>query len=454
MSKCYTADCSQQVTFKCTCNAQSLYFCANHIGVHLTTPGNHSQKNILTEIDNTARQHFVRAINSFLTLIDKWKLDVVNKTNDIIAEAQQKCEEIHISLNKIGVMLTIQLRNYMGKKYANNESKEYFEVLLRKNSEAVKKEVDSWKLLDMLKLLEAGKNNFYSKLYENNIQDKYFDLVIRSISASINNKISDSFTSLNNYVNGANCINYISTTQYNYYTTPIDLESPITSPAYCNIPGNMLFVGGGRFTETQFSKSYFLVNLTTNQIVYKTVSDEREFNCGNLFHKMNIYYFGRYTNGRNFSSSCKFNLESLSWSNIADFPEANIPSSCISYFNDILLVGNWLNCVHRYSPQENLYSKSTFPLKTGQYKGLLRHKNQVFLLYDNKIFEAENNQLSSWKEVGNFKYPKDLTICEAMETANAVVFRSNASAFRMDVATKVVTCIIDLGYSEMIKKLG
>ena len=209
-------------------------------------------------------------------------------------------------------MLTIQLRNYMGKKYANNESKEYFEVLLRKNSEAVKKEVDSWKLLDMLKLLEAGKNNFYSKLYENNIQDKYFDLVIRSISASINNKISDSFTSLNNYVNGANCINYISTTQYNYYTTPIDLESPITSPAYCNIPGNMLFVGGGRFTETQFSKSYFLVNLTTNQIVYKTVSDEREFNCGNLFHKMNIYYFGRYTNGRNFSSSCKFNLESLS----------------------------------------------------------------------------------------------------------------------------------------------
>jgi hypothetical protein len=110
-------------------------------------------------------------------------------------------------------------------------------------------------------------------------------------------------------------------------------------------------------------------------------------------------------------------------------------------------------CLYQYSPINNQYSKIVCNLSLNKYKGLLKHKNKVFLLNDNKIFESKNKDLTIWACVGLFQYPETWFIKDYIETERSIFFHNGTNLFKMEVDSNTVECLIDYDYSKRLQEI-
>ena len=118
------------------------------------------------------------------------------------------------------------------------------------------------------------------------------------------------------------------------------------------------------------------------------------------------------------------------------------------YESNILIAGIDFNYVYKYSPLNNSYSVTSKQLGSG-FKGLAKHKNQLFLFFENSIYEVDT-QFKNLKKVGDFLFYSDFGIFESVETENSIFFRSPVDVFRMNLLTKEVQCLVDTSYSKFL----
>ena len=191
-----------------------------------------------------------------------------------------------------------------------------------------------------------------------------------------------------------------------------------------------------------------MIDTLTNKVLVETSHIERDNNCGNIYYKNNVYYFCRLINNKVDKSGYKYNTLLENWTQLADFPEFQLPYSSLIVENKILLTGLYIDCIYSYCPDKNNYKKILNNFNKGN-KGLLKYKEQCFLLYENKIFETDN-EFKNLKKVGDFNYFRDVNIKESIETKDSILFRDAANIFKLDILTKEITCICDVDYSKNV----
>lgn len=384
-------------------------------------------------------------MTELLVFVKDKKKALLIETNDFIADLIKRSNLVQCNLDRIIETIEKKLKSVLKKEYISIDSKDYLDQILL--SDNLNEKLSSWKIPEIFEKFRNSADELQSKLYNSYSSREYLSTSFR-IPHTLWEKPSSYFSLLNSYLEGGNSIDRINMLTYDVERKNIILIPEITYPTCCNIPGNFLFAGGGKINEFELSNKYYLINLDTYQIVKETIHLERTSHTVCAYFNMNVYYFGSEI-FFNFDNSCyKYNLVLDTWTQFADFPEKNKPCSSLVYESNILIAGIDFNYVYKYSPLNNSYSVTSKQLGSG-FKGLAKHKNQLFLFFENSIYEVDT-QFKNLKKFGDFLFYSDFGVFESVETENSIFFRSSVDVFRMNFLTKEVECLVDTSYSKLL----
>ena len=295
---------------------------------------------------------------------------------------------------------------------------------------------------------QNDENEMHIEELKKSLLEQLFSLSTLNIDLveSINSSLSSSFTLLGHHLNSYNYALTLDFSTEEIIKSTINIDPMVQFPLSCNLPGNFLFIGGGRYSDTDYSNIFYLYHSPSNTIIFQTTYQYSDHYSGVIFYNWEIYLFGGLFAKISLSNSVKYNLKDNSWNSLQDLPVHATTNNPVLFNDNILLIGFNIDSFYSYSPRENYYIQVNKKFNQNQNKVLLRYKNLIFLLYEDLIYQCNDNNLVDWTVVGNFNHPKH-SIKESIETEHGIYFRDYGNLFRMNIVTKEIKCIIDTDYS-------
>ena len=300
MSSCFYRHCSDAVLFKCTCENEGVYICANHLGHHVAAKSSktHSYQTLMHPIVHLNKQALIKKLSESLSSISKLKENIIYEATIAIQELNKKYKMALDDLSNAFKILSYELDKIIKIEAVNIESKDFIENLLVRDDQSYIEKINR---LDVSYFLTKNDPKFDLKTIK-------MPGLVNSINSIVlsKNKPSSEYFSYIRISKGKNYVHSINTLTNQIIKYEIELDC-IKSPCCCNIPGNLLFVGGGRVNE-EYSKKYFLLDISSNHILFETSYQELDIFCGNLFFELNVYYFCKKVNTNIMNYCCKYNF--------------------------------------------------------------------------------------------------------------------------------------------------
>ena len=407
------------------------------------------ESDIINTLHQLNRDAILEALQQLLSSISSQKHYVLHETNQMICRIQMISQQFLETLSQTSQKLAFEIGRLSGPNFFSSGSGNYLDSLIALDEVSCKTEISQWIFPDIQKILENSKF-FHDNLELSTALPKSL-LKIAQLSFSMTDisptpYSSSQFFSFLGHESDKNY--YLSFDIINNSTkkSEINFGKMVQYPLSCNIPGNYLFIGGGRYSDTEYSDKFYLWNPVSGEILYKTHNNFTDHYTGVVFYEWDIYMFGGTLTKNYICSGSKYSLKSNTWGSICDIPSASSVNTPIVMDGKIFITGINLDSIYYYVPKSNLYGKINRELNQGKNKVLLMCKRSIFLLYEDKVYESTDPLLGSWEVVTNFKQPR-FAIKETMERGDEIYFRDYGNLFRMNTNTKEIVCLIDSDYS-------
>lgn len=209
-------------------------------------------------------------------------------------------------------------------------------------------------------------------------------------------------------------------------------------PHLLPITANKLFIQGG-IVELELVSDCFIYDIEKKTFEQKP--------CGRIcgagacakFNNFVFIFGGASSDGLKPSELCQsYDLDNNSWDLISQLPAASYNNTCGVRENQIAIVGQHLKTLIYYSPQSNTYN-DCIQIES-QYKILLIHENNLFIVAGNTTKALENNE---WKEYPNScKQPFSTIYSYSVYKNGYIYFLAPANdILRLSLETKLIELI-------------
>lgn len=442
---CFEKGCKDDVVIKCFCSKTPVFSCKLHMAFHMLTKTEepHSFEQIVLNVSKEKKIELIKRILEAIEDLKEYQRDVLKTVSTLVNEISSNAYKIESEIFQI---ISI-LRAYTEKIIASAEysTNDYFGKILHNNIN-LREESKLWTASSIFKTLkensiinfESHSHEIYKRLKASN------ELFLGETQRSNTNDIFCLYRKLNeeSYIIKLNMLSY------EIEEIPILLRDVIIRPIVCGLPDNKLFIGGGS-TDLNLSDMYYIIDSNERNIQSSFTGNHITHFSGVIYYNELIYIFGGKIGGSMISDSQYFNLKKNIWQSISPLTSPSSLSCPIVYNHNIILASYHWDYFLCYSPKANNYSKIYFNAQSKSSKNLFTYNNIVYMIYQNKIFQAKNG-LYDWDEICDFKFPNRWSIREYIEYNEKVYLRNDLNIFVFDPKTLTIYCIYDIDYSKKI----
>ncbi|CAG9311029.1 unnamed protein product [Blepharisma stoltei] len=389
-SKCFVSGCSSKPYGKCDCSENYTIFCQLHAAQHMEMLVGDKRHQCLRLYYTPAAETKILIKKKIAELrqgLQKYRKNVISDAKEIIGAVKNNLEKALQSLDKLEEkFLRIALMT------------EFNEIL------DLSKEFDPESVLKM----EPFDAEFKT-------EDWYFpDFISKAESLVLN--ISTCFnTNINPFQRPKHDINSIQDDKYIFFKGNNKELSEINLKTFqetkfnldlmeninyqissCILPDKSVFYYSNPISST----STYTFIIDKNKNIKQVANSKRSPYLYPIYFDGFVYALG----GRN-NLAQRFCLKSNTWEDCAPLPAGlNFDQTAAVLFNEeILLTGNHLTKMIKYSPRNNNYSDIIgLNLTSGSRKILFKGGKKVFILQTSgNIFESEENNINKWNSIGS-----------------------------------------------------
>ncbi|OMJ71532.1 hypothetical protein SteCoe_30237 [Stentor coeruleus] len=444
MNRCFEGDCNNPAVAKCSCRAEGFLSCASHAVTHLLSNGNHNLSPIVKKFKPQIKHRLNVAISTLLREVRLCQSEVNTEKKNAIYHIEVLANRALEDISKLEKYLEQEQKRIQDDIEAQEAN--YFDKILSEHL-SVEEETKSFNIPFICSKLKYEQNFFCGDIYISII--KCFKSISGfNITNNQNSTEKSLFCHINNYTKGKNLINIYDLSKKHSETVSMDLGPGRMHLLCCNLPSGLIFCGGGRYHDDEYSNEFFIIDPYELIIVHKTTGMIVDDLSGCLYYNNYVYIFGSFVN-KTYSSECtRFDINMKIFSRVAELPSPTTVSSSIFYDGNIILSAYSSNCVYVYCPVTNSYNKFMWSFRNNLTKNFLIYKEKIFLFYDGKILRKCGNGFDEWEQVNTFRMKPRGNIHESMQYNGKIIFRNGPNMFSMNPDTAVVECLLDIDHSK------
>ncbi|CAG9311028.1 unnamed protein product [Blepharisma stoltei] len=375
-SKCFVSGCSSKPYGKCDCSENYTIFCQLHAAQHMQTLVGDKRHQCLRLYYTPAAETKILIQKKIAELrqgLQKYRKNVISDAKEIIGAVKNNLEKALQSLDKLEekflrIVLMTEFNEILDLSKENDP-----ESVLKMEPFAADIETKDWYFPDFISKTESLVSNI-STYFNNNIFFK----------GSSNKELSE--------IN----LKTFQETKFN-----LDLMENIHFQiSSCILPDKSVFY----YSNPNSLTSTYTFIIDKNKNIKQVANSKRSPYLYPIYFDGFVYALG----GRN-NLAQRFCLKSNTWEDCAPLPAGlNFDQTAAVLFNqEILLTGNYLTKMIKYSPKNNNYSDIIgLNLTSGSRKTLFKGgKKALILQTSGNIFESEENNINKWNLIGSNNIP-------------------------------------------------
>lgn len=454
---CFKEDCKGEIFYRCSCIKEGLFICVNHLNLHMhdDTTKNHNIVSLYTKISSHKKKIVLEGLLSIFDQSKALEKNIINKSSHIIISLNGVVSKFLKTMKNFQDNILSETRNLLKSSKVSNSDISYFSKLIQDSEANIENEVSLWNIQTILtlnpNLISNDFLNDYSKsdlplINESKLINTAFNVIV-DFKTGFENYIPSSFDYIISYKDQGNSVKCINLQTQEIIIKNISFGSKIRFPMSYNLPGGLLFVGGGELIYPEYSKKYYIIDPETCEILDQSSDIERDYDTGCVLYNSEIYAFGGSIRKKAFTKSSKYNVKSKQWKSLQDIPSPSAISSPAIWKKNILITGYELNCILSYSTVDDFYEKTSYLIESKTLKCLLQNKERIFLLTELNIYE-----LHQATQIIHFvnKFACRCGIKKSLAYKNFIYFFDNVNVFRIDINSMAVQLIVNQNYTKSI----
>ncbi|OMJ80725.1 hypothetical protein SteCoe_18929 [Stentor coeruleus] len=454
---CYKLDCKGEVFYKCSCSEEGFLICINHLSLHMHDDAtkNHNIVKLYTQINNSKKKIVLEGLISILDQSKALEKNVISRSSYLISSINRIVSIFLKTMDNFQYNLQSETRKLLKSSKISNLDISYFSKLLQDTEANIENEISLWNIETILNLnpnlISKSLLNDYLQddiplIKESKLINTAFNLLV-DFTTGFENYVPSSFDYIISYKNQGNSIKNINLQTQEIIIKRMSFGSKIRFPISYNLPGGLLFVGGGELIYPEYSKKYYIIDPETCEILDQSSDIERDYDTGCILYNSEIYAFGGSIRKKPFDISSKYNIRIKKWKALQNMPSPSA-ISCPAVFNkNILITGYEINCILSYSTVYNTYEKTNCLFEYKSLKCLLQNKERIFALAQHNVYELSPD--SNNMQIVN-KFTCKNSIKKSLAYKNFIYFFDNVNVFRMDVNAMTFQLIINQDYTTSI----
>lgn len=449
--QCQYEGCKGLGCCKCACVGQGVFFCVEHLASHANSylPHPHELgKNNSAEYSSN-KFALIKTLQELLERAKLYKKFISDETIETIQKLQKASQKAIEELAQVCEALTFEIARLSSSDYLD-PSQNYLDSLIVSSETHCTSEISQWKFPNSLLNIEkikslASTNPIHSIISLKSTLNSLFTFK-HSLSATFHSDLPV-LSLLGHHLSYYNYkITFNPLTNFSE-KSEINLSKPLQFPLSLNLSDQYLFIAGGRFSDTEYSGKCYLYHTGINQVICENEIGPIDHYTAAVVYKWDIFLFGGKIVKECVADVKKYCLVQGKIEKVLDLPRPGSANTPLVVGEMIVMTGFEFSCMFYYAPEANCYGKFSKEMNQDQNKAVLKYKTSVFLLYDDQIYENKDGTIEIWEIVGIFKHPKH-SIKEVIERSDAVYFRDYGNLFKMNPATKEITCILNADYLE------